>query len=64
MEKTYLEIENIADKIEKLRIELRQNKKHQKLQGEEDVQYIDKKLFHIEYQLRELFEYCMLEITD
>ena len=64
MKKNYLEMKNIADRLEELRKELYQNKKHQELQGKEDFRYIDDKMFHIQSELRELSEYCMLEIIE
>ena len=64
MKEKYLEMENIAKKLEELRKELYQNKKHQELQGKEDFQYINDKMLRIQSALRELSEYCLLEIND
>lgn len=61
MTNKYLEMKTAADKIEKLRQELYQNKEHRELQ-DEDFQYINDKLFHIQSELRDIFEFCMLAI--
>ena len=61
MTNKYLEMKTAADKIEKLRQELYQNKEHRELQ-DEDFQYINDKLFHIQSELRDIFEFCMLAV--
>lgn len=61
MTNKYLEMKTAANKIEKLRQELYQNKEHRELQ-DEDFQYINDKLFHIQSELRDIFEFCMLAV--
>ena len=59
----YLEMQSMANKIDELRKELYQNKEHRELQGE-DFQYIDDKLFHIQSELRNIFEFCMISVIE
>ena len=59
----YLEMQAMANRIEELRKELYQNKEHRELQ-DEDFQYIDDKLFHIQSELRDIVEFCMLAVIE
>lgn len=63
MKTKYLEMKTAADRIEELRKELYQNKEHRELQ-DEDFQYIDDKLFHIQSELRDIFEFCMIAVIE
>ncbi len=63
MKNKYLEMKAMANKIEELRQELYQNKEHRALQ-DEDFQYIDDKLFHVQSELRDIFEFCMISVID
>lgn len=64
MKNKYLEMKTMADKIEELRKELYQNEEHRKLLLSEGFQYIDDKLFHIQSELRNAFEFCILEVVE
>ena len=61
MKNKYLEMKTMANRIEELRQELYQNKEHRELQ-DEDFQYINDKLFHIQSELRDIFGFCMLAV--
>ena len=63
MKNKYLEMKAMANKIEELRQELYQNKEHRALQ-DEDFQYIDDKLFHVQSELRDIFEFCMTAVIE
>ena len=63
MKDKYLEMKAKANKIEELRQELYQNKEHRALQ-DEDIQYIDDKLFHVQSELRDIFEFCMIAVIE
>lgn len=63
MKDKYLEMKAMANKIEELRQELYQNKEHRALQ-DEDFQYIDDKLFHVQSELRDIFEFCMTAVIE
>ena len=63
MKDKYLEMKAMANKIEELRQELYQNKEHRALQ-DEYFQYIDDKLFHVQSELRDIFEFCMTAVIE
>lgn len=63
MKTKYLEIQSMANKIEELRKELYQNKEHRALQ-DEGFQFIDDELFHIQSELRDIFEFCVIAIIE
>lgn len=63
MKEKYLELKTMANRVEQLRLELWQNKEHRELQ-DNNSNYIDDKLFHIQSELRNIYEFCMLEVID
>ena len=63
MEERYLELKEMADRIEQIRLELWQSEEHEKcMDDEENKNYVDNKLFSIQSQLRDVAEYCQLGI--
>lgn len=59
LEKQYLEIKEMANKLEELRLALWQNQEHRKC-VDEDFQYVDDKMFLLQSQLRDLAEFCSI----
>lgn len=62
LKKQYLEIQEIADRIESLRCELWQSEAHKECADEEDFRYVDDSLFSLQHQLRLVSEYCLLNV--
>ena len=63
MKERYLELKEMADRIEQIRLELWQSEEHEKyMDDEEEKNYVDDKLFSIQSQLREIAEFCQLGI--
>ena len=53
LKQKYQEIENMADRLEELRLELYQNQEHKKVMDDEsEFKCMDDELFHLQYQLR------------
>lgn len=63
MNERYLELKEIASRIEQIRLELWQSEEHEKcMDDEEEKDYVDKKLFSIQSQLRNVATFCQLGI--
>ena len=63
MNERYLELKEIADRIEQIRLELWQSEEHEKcMDDEEEKDYVDKKLVSIQSQLRNVATFCQLGI--
>ena len=60
LEKQYLEIKEMADRLESLRCQLWRSEEHRKCVDEEDFHYVDEKMFSLQSQLRELAEFCSI----
>lgn len=61
MNERYLELKEIADRIEQIRLELWQSEEHEKcMDDKEEKDYVDKKLVSIQSQLRDVATFCQL----
>lgn len=61
MNERYLELKEIADRIEQIRLELWQSEEHKKcMDDKEEKDYVDKKLVSIQSQLRDVATFCQL----
>lgn len=65
MKERYLELKEMADRIEQIRIELWQSPEHEKCMDDvEEKKYVDNKLFSIQSQLRDVVEFCQIGIFE
>ena len=63
MNERYLELKEIANRIEEIRLELWQSEEHEKcMDDEEEKKYVDKKLSSIQEQLRNIAVFCQIGI--
>jgi hypothetical protein len=58
MEKKYLEIKRMGERLEEIRLELYQNEEHRK-NMDEDFDYVDNKLFFLQDQLKFTARFCL-----
>lgn len=64
MNERYLELKEMANRIDQMRLELWQSEEHAQCVGdEEEKRYVNEKLFSIQSQLRDIAEYCLLGIV-
>jgi hypothetical protein len=64
MNERYLELKEMANRIEQIRLELWQSEEHRQcLDDEEEKHYVNEKLFSIQSQLRDIAEYCQLGVV-
>ena len=66
LKQKYQEIKDMADRLEELRLELYQSQEHKEkvMDDESDFEYVDDKLFHLQSQLRDIANFCMIGIID
>lgn len=66
LKQKYQEIKNMANRLEELRLELYQSQEHkEKVMGDEsEFKYVDDKLFHLQSQLKDIANFCMIGIID
>lgn len=63
MKERYLELKEMAARIEQIRLELWQSEEHEKyMDDKEEKNYVDDKLFSIQSQLRDIAEFCQIGI--
>lgn len=63
MKEKYLELKEIANRIEQIRLELWQSKEHEKyMDDKEEKDYVDNKLFSIQSQLKDVAEFCQIGV--
>lgn len=63
MNERYLELKEMANRIEQIRLELWQSEEHKQcLDSEEERRQINEKLFSIQSHLRYVAEFCQLGI--
>lgn len=61
LKKKYLEIKEMANRLESLRCELWQDQEHKKcMDNEDELQYVDDKMFSLQSQLRDLAGFCLI----
>lgn len=64
MNERYLELKEMANRIEQIRLELWQSEEHAKcMDDEEEKRYVDDKLFSLQSQLRDVAEFCRLGVV-
>lgn len=66
LKQKYQEIKNMADRLEELRLELYQSQEHKEkvMDDESEFKYVDDKLFHLQSQLKDIANFCMIGIID
>lgn len=63
MKERYLELKEMADRIEQIRLELWKSEEHEQyMDDKEEKDYVDNKLFSIQSQLRDVAEFCQIGI--
>ena len=63
MKERYLELKEMADRIEQIRLELWQSEEHEQyMDDKEEKDYVDNKLFSIQSQLRDVAEFCQIGV--
>ena len=63
MNERYLELKEIANRIEEIRLELWQSEEHEKcMDDKEEKDYVNEKLVSIQAQLRNIAIFCQIGI--
>jgi hypothetical protein len=63
MKERYLELKEMANRIEQIRLELWQSEEHEQyMDDKEEKDYVDNKLFSIQSQLRDVAEFCQIGV--